>query len=77
MTSISPFIHAGTVFDDQTTSLLGAVYDAVCVGLKDTSQPDIVREIIARRIVEAAKKGERDPDRLRDVGVAALARIHG
>jgi hypothetical protein len=77
MVSISPFIHAETFFDDQTTRLLGHVYDAVCAKLSNTSQPDIVREIVARRIVEAAKKGERDPDRLRDVGVAALARIHG
>jgi hypothetical protein len=77
MGSILPFIHAETFFDDQTTRLLGHVYDTVCANLSDTGQPDIVREIVARRIVEAAKKGERDPDRLRDVGVAALARIHG
>jgi hypothetical protein len=31
-----------------------------------------VYEIIAKRIIEAAKKGERDPTRLRDAGLAAL-----
>jgi type III secretion system FlhB-like substrate exporter len=32
----------------------------------------IVYGIIAKRIIEAAKKGERDPIRLRDAGLAAL-----
>jgi hypothetical protein len=32
----------------------------------------LVREIIAKRIIEAAKKGERDPVRLRNAGLAAL-----
>lgn len=76
MVSILPFIRPRTAFDDQTTRLLGEVYDAVCADLPDTSQPDIVREIVARRIIEAAKKGERDPARLRDVGIVALSRIH-
>ena len=75
MASILPFIHAETAFDDQTTRILGEAYDAACVSLPDTGQPDAVREIIARRIIEAAKKGERDPIRLRDVGLAALGRI--
>ena len=41
-------------------------------GLQDGGQPDLVREIIAKRIIEAAEKGERDPVRLRDAGLAAL-----
>ena len=39
----------------------------------DTGQPALVREIIARRIIKAATKGERDPARsLRNAGLAAL-----
>jgi hypothetical protein len=34
--------------------------------------PRLVREIIAKRIIVAAKKGERDPVRLRNAGLAAL-----
>jgi hypothetical protein len=33
---------------------------------------EIVYEIIPKRIIEVAKKGERDPIRLRDAGLAAL-----
>ena len=32
----------------------------------------IVLEVLAKRIIEAAKKGERDPIRLRDAGLAAF-----
>ena len=32
--------------------------------LHDIGQPDLVREIIAKRIVEVARDGERDPDEL-------------
>jgi hypothetical protein len=46
--------------------------DAACKGLQDGGQPDLVREIIAKRIIKAAMKGERDPVRLRDAGLAAL-----
>ena len=35
-------------------------------------QPDIVKEIIAKRIVEIAKTGERDPVQLCERALAAL-----
>jgi len=35
-------------------------------------QPDIVKEVIARRIISLAQKGERDPDRLCARALAAL-----
>jgi hypothetical protein len=39
---------------------------------RDNRQPTIVYEVIAKRIIDAAKKGERDPVRLRNAGLAAL-----
>jgi hypothetical protein len=51
---------------------MGEAFDAACAGLQDGGQPDLVREIIAKRIIEAAKKGERDPVRLRNAGLATL-----
>ena len=50
----------------------GEAMDAACEGLRDTGQPALVREIIAKRIIEAAKKSERDQVRLRAAGLAAL-----
>ena len=48
--------------------------DSACRELHDSGQPSIVYEVIARRIIDATGTGERDPVRLRNVGLAALER---
>jgi hypothetical protein len=70
--SILPFVRASVEFDEETTRLMGEAFDAARASLRDRGRPEIVYEIIARRIIQAAKKGERDPIRLRDAGLAAL-----
>jgi hypothetical protein len=71
--SILPFIRkGGTVFDDRVTQILGVAFDGACKELHDKGQPTIVYEVIAKRIIDAARKGERDPVQLRNIGLAAL-----
>ena len=73
MASILPFIKkAGSVFDDHATEVMGAAFDAACQELHDKGQPPIVYEVIAKRIIDAAKNGERDPIQLRNIGLAGL-----
>ena len=72
MASILPFIRPRGDFDDETTRLMGEAFDAARAALHDHGQPEIVYAIMAKRIIEAAQKGERDPIRLRDAGLAAL-----
>ncbi len=73
MASILPFIKkSGIVFDDRATRILGEAFDAACKELHDKGQPTIVYEVIARRIIDAARNGESDPVRLRNVGLAGL-----
>jgi hypothetical protein len=60
------------VFDPETTRLMGEAFEAAWKALHDTGQPELVYEIIARRIINAARAGERDPAKLRDAGLAAL-----
>jgi hypothetical protein len=45
---------------------------AVYRELHDKGQPAIVYEVIAKRIIDAAKNGERDPVQLRNIGLAGL-----
>jgi hypothetical protein len=52
--------------------LIGEAFDAACKDLCDAGQPIVVQEVIAKRIIKAAMKGERDPARLRKAGLAAL-----
>ena len=73
MASILPFIRkTGTVFDDRMTKIMGEAFDSACKELHDSGQPPIVYEVIAKRIIDAVKGGERDVMRLRNAGLAAL-----
>jgi hypothetical protein len=69
--SIIPFVPRG-VFDDEATRVMGEAFDAVCAEIHETSAPGPVHLVIARRIIAAARKGERDPGKLRKAGRAAL-----
>jgi hypothetical protein len=71
--SILPFIsRSGAVFDDRVTRIMGEAFDCACRELHDAGQPAIVYEVIAGRIINAAKRGEHDPDQLRKAGLTAL-----
>jgi hypothetical protein len=54
------------------TEIMGEAFDSACKELRDTGQPPIVYEVIAKRIIDGVRAGERDPVRLRNVGLAAL-----
>ena len=72
MATILPFLRAhahAELFDDEATRIMGEAFDAACAQLGDIDEP--ARETIAGRIIAAAKKGERDPLRLRDAGIEA------
>jgi hypothetical protein len=69
--SILPFIPRN-VFDDTTTRIMSRAFDAACKELHDTGQPELVHEVIAKRIITAAQKGERNVVRLRDIALAGL-----
>ena len=61
-------------FDDEMTRLMGKAFDTACHELHDDGQPSIVYEIMAKRIIAAAKTGERDAARLRDAALAAFGK---
>ena len=53
-------------FDPETTRLLGLAYERACEGVG----PDVtVREALAKRIIEVARRGERDLDKLIEYGL--------
>ena len=59
------FISAQDVFfDDKATLAMGAAFDEACGSLRRFARYKKVRELIAKRIIEAAKTGELDPIRL-------------
>jgi DNA-directed RNA polymerase subunit H (RpoH/RPB5) len=59
-------------FDPEEVQAIVAAYEAALakLGLKDRSDP--VAEMVAKKIVEIARDGERDPERLSDRVVKSL-----
>ena len=43
---------------------MGIAFDQACRSFRNFANLDRVRELVAKRIIEAAKRGERDPIRL-------------
>ena len=71
MASSLPFFQ-DTAFDSDMTRIMGEAFDHACASLHDIGQPDLVREVIARRIIEVAQTGERDPIRLSARALVAM-----
>ena len=76
MGSILPFIPR-VVFDDADTRIMGAAFDAACEEIRGAGQQPLVREVMAKRIIDAARAGERDVTRLRDAALSALKGSRG
>jgi hypothetical protein len=68
MGTIVPFLKDGA-FNPQEIEAMSAALDGVCKAL-NLDGDATAREIVAIRIIELARRGERDPTRLRDRVVA-------
>jgi len=65
LAEILQFIRPDSIsFDPEVIAILCVAYDRATAGLHDRGHAQIVREVIAKRIIAAAAKGERDPERL-------------
>ena len=60
---IRSFIQPGA-FDPEAIAAVSEAFEAALKELQDTGQPNVAPEVIAGRIIAAAKLGERDPVRL-------------
>ena len=58
--------------DDGLTKLMGDAFAEACRELHDKGQPPIVQEVLAKRILNAVRRGERDPERLREAALSAI-----
>jgi hypothetical protein len=59
-------------FDAEATRTMGEAFDKARAMLHDSGQPALMLEIIAKRIVDVATTGERDPDELARRALYAL-----
>ena len=75
MTSVVRFgkeTEQGSLFDDQATKAMGEAFEAACKDLDEAGESSVVYEAVAKRIIQMAKSGERDPNQLRDRALTAF-----
>jgi hypothetical protein len=58
---MSSSTHNG-FFDEAAVAAMIVAYDQACRSLQPSGMTPIVREMIGKRIIEADKQGERDPE---------------
>jgi hypothetical protein len=56
-------------FDAEIVKGMGIAYDRALRELHDRGQPEMVKEVLAKRIIEAATAGERDSERLCEIAL--------
>jgi hypothetical protein len=69
---ISPYLD-GFPFDAEAKRVMGIAFEMTCVALR-VDRTDPIAEKAAKRIIELAKEGERNPDRLCDAALSAARR---
>jgi hypothetical protein len=70
--SIIPFFR-DRGFDIEATQVLGKAYDIACSSLHPKGRAPTTQEFLAKKIIESARYGERDPDRLAAIALSKLS----
>jgi hypothetical protein len=68
---LTPFLKEAT-FDPEAIKAMSAAFEGVCESLQLVNRSDALTEIVARKVIEVAGTGERDPERIRDLVLLAL-----
>jgi len=59
-------------FDPVAVQALTRAFEEACAALRLNDRADPLTEIVAKKIIEHARRGERDPIRLRDIVLSEL-----
>ena len=73
--SVVPLFRDGA-FDAEATQAMGNAYDIACRSLRPKGRLPVIQELLAKTIVQATQRGERDPERLAVIALEILGRFH-
>ena len=59
-------------FEPEEVAMLGSVFEEVLQALGLVDRQDLATEMVAKKVIELAKAGVRDPDRLKALTVQAF-----
>ena len=62
------------VFDPDTIAVMVTAFEDALRELRLTDRADPATELVARKVIELAERGERDPARFRDQVVRSLSK---
>ena len=62
---LTPYLK-GAVFDPQAIEAMNRAFEALCKSLQLTDRTDKQAEIVARKVIDLGRAGERDPQRIHD-----------
>jgi hypothetical protein len=68
---INPFREQGA-FEPEAAAAMGEAFDTACEELCEVGQLEMVRKLVAQRIIAAARKGDLDPACLRAAALSGL-----
>ena len=60
---IRPYLN-GIAFDPETIEALGVAFEKALQSLRLVDRTDLATELLAKKMIEVAQQGERDPERL-------------
>ena len=61
-----------TAFEPDRIASMTTAFDDACRALGLAERDDVLRDLVAKKVIEIAQTGERDPIRLRDAALLAL-----
>jgi len=70
---LKPYLQ-GAVFDEETLAAMTAAFEDALRELRLTDRSDPITAMVAQKIIDCARQGERDPARLRDLALKDLTR---
>jgi hypothetical protein len=63
-----------TAFDASEVEAMGQAFDAACATLQLSDGEDAFRKLVARKVIECAESGERNPQRIYDLVLSEFRR---
>ena len=77
MAAILAYVKHPLVFEPEATHAMSVAFDEACRALNVPHTANGAREALAARIIDFARRGERNPDQLRDRVVTEASAANG
>jgi hypothetical protein len=71
---LTPYLK-GTAFEPKAIEAMTAAFEAICKSFQLLNRDDPITQIAARKVIEIARTGEHDPQRIHDLVLLELKEV--